>query len=69
MGELIGDLKVLVDEKLVIVFGWIDCGKLVLVDLQYLIFMIWVIIQYYVDFVIQVEVVIGVMLQDVVFFE
>lgn len=33
MDELTGDLKVLIDEKLVLIVGWVKSGKFVSIDL------------------------------------
>lgn len=68
MDELMGDLKALIDEKSALIAGWVKSGKLVLIDPQHLIFMIWASTQHYADFAPQVEVVTGVMLRDEVFF-
>lgn len=69
MTELTGDLKGLVAEKSAIIEGWIEAGKLAVVDPHHLIFMIWAATQHYADFATQVEAVTGKTLQDEAFFE
>ncbi|MBV8041866.1 HTH-type transcriptional regulator RutR [Pluralibacter sp.] len=69
MAELTGDLKGLVAEKSAIIEGWVDAGKLAVVDPHHLIFMIWAATQHYADFATQVEAVTGKTLQDEVFFQ
>lgn len=69
MAELTGDLKGLVAEKSAIIEGWVEAGKLAVVDPHHLIFMIWAATQHYADFATQVEAVTGKTLQDEAFFQ
>jgi TetR/AcrR family transcriptional regulator len=54
-----GDLKNLVDEKVKIIEGWMDAGKIVRTDPYHLIFSIWATTQHYADFDTQVRAVLG----------
>lgn len=53
------DLKALVDEKVVLIRGWIDAGKIARVHPYHLIFSIWSLTQHYADFDVQVRAVLG----------
>ncbi len=53
--SLRGGLKALVDEKVRIISGWIDDGKIAPVDPYHLIFSIWSMTQHYADFDIQIK--------------
>lgn len=54
-----GDLKVLVDEKTVVLQGWMDAGKIAPLPPVHLIFSIWALTQHYADFDVQVRAVLG----------
>ena len=54
-----GDLKTLVDDKAVIIQGWIDDGRLAAVDPHHLIFAIWATTQHYADFDVQIRALLG----------
>ena len=49
------ELKRLVDEKAVIIRGWVDAGKLADCDPYHLLFSIWATTQHYADFDVQVR--------------
>ena len=68
MDELTGDLKALIDEKYMLIAGWVKSGKLAPVDPHHLIFMIWASTQHYADFAPQIEAVTGATLRDETFF-
>ncbi|ENT4820835.1 TPA: HTH-type transcriptional regulator RutR [Citrobacter freundii] len=68
MDELTGDLKALIDEKSMLIAGWVKSGKLAPVDPHHLIFMIWASTQHYADFAPQIEAVTGATLRDETFF-
>lgn len=68
MDELTGDLKALIDEKSMLIAGWVRSGKLAPVDPHHLIFMIWASTQHYADFAPQIEAVTGATLRDETFF-
>ncbi|EPQ0974262.1 HTH-type transcriptional regulator RutR [Citrobacter farmeri] len=68
MDELTGDLKALIDEKSMLIAGWVKSGKLAPVDPHHLIFMIWASTQHYADFAPQIEAVTGATLRDDTFF-
>lgn len=53
--EITGPLKDLVDEKTVIIQGWVDAGKIAPLDPYHLIFSIWATTQHYADFDAQVR--------------
>jgi TetR/AcrR family transcriptional regulator len=53
------DLKALVDEKVEVITGWMDRGKIVRTDPYHLIFSIWATTQHYADFDVQVRAVLG----------
>lgn len=53
------DLKTLVDEKALIITGWMAEGRLARCDPYHLIFSIWATTQHYADFDIQVQAVLG----------
>ncbi|WP_291395922.1 TetR family transcriptional regulator C-terminal domain-containing protein [Devosia sp.] len=53
------DLKGLVDEKVQIMEGWMDAGKIVRTDPYHMIFSIWATTQHYADFDVQVRAVLG----------
>ena len=52
---LVKELKPLVDEKCLVIDGWIKKGKLTPVDPVHLIYMIWAATQHYADFEVQIE--------------
>ena len=54
-----GELKQLVDEKAVIIRGWMRSGRIARTDPYHLIFSIWATTQHYADFDIQVRAVLG----------
>lgn len=54
-----GDLKVLVDEKTVVLQAWMDAGKIAPLPPVHLIFSIWALTQHYADFDVQVRAVLG----------
>lgn len=54
-----GDLKALVDEKTVVLQGWMDSGKIAPLPPVHLIFSIWALTQHYADFDVQVRAVLG----------
>lgn len=68
MDELTGDLKALIDEKSMLIAGWVKSGKLAPVDPHHLVFMIWASTQHYADFAPQIEAVTGATLRDETFF-
>ena len=59
LGIIEGPLKELVDEKAVLIRGWIDAGRLAPVDPHHLIFSIWATTQHYADFDVQVQGILG----------
>ncbi|MBX3574101.1 MAG: TetR/AcrR family transcriptional regulator [Mesorhizobium sp.] len=54
-----GELKQLVDEKAVIIRGWMRSGRIARTDPYHLIFSIWATTQHYADFDVQVRAVLG----------
>lgn len=54
-----GELKNLVDEKSLVIDGWIAEGKIAPVDPRHLLFSIWSLTQHYADFDVQVRMVLG----------
>lgn len=54
-----GELKDLVDEKSLVIDGWIAEGKIAPVDPRHLLFSIWSLTQHYADFDVQVRMVLG----------
>jgi TetR/AcrR family transcriptional regulator len=54
-----GELKSLVDEKALIVRGWMRSGRIARTDPYHLIFSIWATTQHYADFDVQVRAVLG----------
>ncbi|TLX64250.1 HTH-type transcriptional regulator RutR [Stutzerimonas nosocomialis] len=69
LGELEQPLRELVENKVAVIQGWIDAGKLAPVEPHHLIFSLWATTQHYADFRVQVEAVSGRTLDDPVFFE
>ena len=59
MPLLEGELKSLVDEKALIIKGWMRDGKVAQTDPRHLIFSIWATTQHYADFDVQVRAVLG----------
>lgn len=57
--ELSEPMTDLVNEKVAVIQGWIDAGKLAKVDPYHLIFSIWATTQHYADFAIQINAVVG----------
>ena len=53
--QITGDLRDLVEEKSAVIQGWIDAGKLALVEPRHLLFSIWATTQHYADFDVQVR--------------
>ncbi len=53
------DLKVLVDDKALIIRRWAEAGQIAPVDPHHLIFSIWSLTQHYADFDVQVRAVLG----------
>ncbi len=49
----------LVNEKVAVIQGWIDDGKLAKVDPYHLLFSIWATTQHYADFAVQIDAVVG----------
>ncbi|UUV07305.1 TetR family transcriptional regulator C-terminal domain-containing protein [Ruegeria sp. YS9] len=56
---LSNDLKALVDEKVTILTGWMDQGKIARVHPYHLVFSIWALTQHYADFDVQVRAILG----------
>lgn len=56
---LSGELKALVDEKTMLIRGWMQDGKIANVHPYHLIFSIWSLTQHYADFDVQVRAVLG----------
>lgn len=54
-----GDLKVLLNKKVLVIQSWIDSGRMAPVDPHHLIFSIWSTTQHYADFDVQVRVLLG----------
>jgi TetR/AcrR family transcriptional regulator len=54
-----GELKELVDEKTIVLQGWMDAGKIAALPPVHLIFSIWALTQHYADFDVQVRAVLG----------
>jgi TetR/AcrR family transcriptional regulator len=65
---LAGDLKALVDEKVLLLEDWIDQGLLPKRGPHQMLFMIWAMTQHYADFAVQVEALTGKTLADAAFF-
>ncbi|MBL8584588.1 MAG: TetR/AcrR family transcriptional regulator [Rhizobiaceae bacterium] len=59
MPLLEGELKDLVDEKVVVLRGWMRAGRIARTDPWHLIFAIWATTQHYADFDVQVRAVLG----------
>lgn len=57
--ELSEPMSELVDEKVAVIQGWIDAGKLAKVDPYHLLFSIWATTQHYADFAAQIDAVVG----------
>ncbi len=57
--HLKGDLRMVVDEKAVILRGWIAAGKIAPIDPHHLIFSVWAMTQHYADFDVQVRAVLN----------
>jgi TetR/AcrR family transcriptional regulator len=56
---LSGPLKALVDQKSMVIEGWIDAGRIAPIDPRHLIFAIWATTQHYADFDTQIRAVLG----------
>jgi len=54
-----GELKTLVDEKVLVIRGWMRAGRIARTDPYHLIFAIWATTQHYADFDVQVRAVLG----------
>jgi len=54
-GAIRGELKALVDEKVAVIKGWSDAGRIANVNPYHLIFSIWSLTQHYADFDVQVR--------------
>lgn len=59
MPMLEGELRRLVDEKVDVIHGWMQAGRIVRTDPYHLIFSIWATTQHYADFDVQVRAVLG----------
>ena len=59
MAAIEGDLKHLVDDKVAVLRGWMDQGRIARLDPYHLIFSIWALTQHYADFDVQVRAVLG----------
>ncbi|MFC3218926.1 TetR family transcriptional regulator C-terminal domain-containing protein [Tianweitania populi] len=59
MPLIAGELKTLVDEKVLVIRGWMKAGKIARTDPHHLIFSIWATTQHYADFDVQVRAVLG----------
>ncbi len=59
MDAIEGQLKVLTDEKVAVISGWMDAGKIARVHPYHLLFSIWSLTQHYADFDVQVRTVLG----------
>jgi TetR/AcrR family transcriptional regulator len=60
LSEILGGrLRLLVDDAVAILAGWIGSGRLASVDPHHLIFSIWALTQHYADFEVQVRAVLG----------
>ena len=59
MPLIAGELKTLVDEKVLVIRGWMKAGKIAKTDPHHLIFSIWATTQHYADFDVQVRAVLG----------
>ena len=59
LAMLEGELKSLVDEKAVVIRGWMKSGRIARTDPYHLIFAIWATTQHYADFDVQVRAVLG----------
>ena len=53
------DLKALVDDKVALLEGWMDAGRIARVHPYHLLFSIWSLTQHYADFDVQVRAVLG----------
>jgi TetR/AcrR family transcriptional regulator len=69
LSELEQPLRELVENKVAVIQGWIDAGKLAPVEPHHLIFTLWATTQHYADFRVQIEAVAGRTLDDPAFFE
>ena len=63
------ELKQLVDEKALILQGWIDNGQLAPCDPRHLLFAIWSTTQHYADFSVQVRHILGLQSEDSSYYE
>ncbi len=59
IGDELSGLKKLVDEKVTVINGWIEAGKLAKCDPHHLIFSTWSTTQHYADFDVQISVILG----------
>lgn len=59
MDQISGPLKVLVDEKALLIQSWCESKKIACVDPYHLFFSIWSTTQHYADFDVQVQAVLG----------
>ncbi|SHG61068.1 transcriptional regulator, TetR family [Cognatishimia maritima] len=59
MEHLQADVKALFDEKVAVIQGWVDAGRLAPVDPRHLITSIWATTQHYADFDAQIQVLLG----------
>lgn len=66
--ELLSNLKLIVEEKRMVIEQWIAQGKLAPVTPHHLIFFLWATTQHYADFSFQVEALTGGTLKDAAFF-
>lgn len=56
---LSGEMKMLVDEKALLLQSWMDTGKIASTDPHHLLFAIWAMTQHYSDFDVQVRALLG----------
>lgn len=59
IADALPGLKALVDDKVAVIRGWTEAGRLAPVDPHHLIFAIWALTQHYADFEVQVRAVLG----------
>jgi len=59
MGAIKGELKELTDEKVAVIQGWMDAGRIAPSHPYHLLFSIWSLTQHYADFDVQVRAVLG----------
>jgi TetR/AcrR family transcriptional regulator len=62
-------LRSLVDDEAQILRGWMEAGKLLMVDPYHLIFVIWATTQHYADFEVQIGAILGDAAEDEDFYD